>query len=254
MLSIMKRNLALGQFAGPGRWNDPDMLEVGNGGMTDEEYRTHFSMWAMMAAPLLIGTDLRKATPRTLEILGNREVIAIDQDPLGVQGRVVRAEGGRWVVAKPLKGGDMAVALFNESGHPQRIAATVTEVGLLGGAAYKVRDLWAGTDAHTAGALAATVPAHGTVLLRVSRDTHWNAYPPLVEVDLQAPAPYPGGPSLIEPGAAAELTTVVTNHGHLPARDVTVRLATPEGWQVAANRPATVKALPGASSSSRRGR
>ncbi|MCO6723015.1 alpha-galactosidase, partial [Streptomyces sp. Vc714c-19] len=80
--------------AGPGRWNDPDMLEVGNGGMTGTEYRTHFSMWSVMAAPLLIGTDLRDASEETFEILGNREVIAVDQDPLGKQGSVVSSEGG----------------------------------------------------------------------------------------------------------------------------------------------------------------
>jgi alpha-galactosidase len=85
--SIIEKNAPLAPYAGPGHWNDPDMLEIGNGGMTDTEYRTHMSMWAMMAAPLLIGTDLRTASPATLAILGNREVIAIDQDRLGCRAR-----------------------------------------------------------------------------------------------------------------------------------------------------------------------
>ncbi len=119
MLSILKQNLPLAPYAGPGRWNDPDMLEVGNGGMTDTEYRSHFSLWSVMAAPLLIGTDLRKASRATYEILGNKEVIAVDQDPLGKQGVVVSSGGGRWVVAKEMKDGSRAVALFNESGTAQ---------------------------------------------------------------------------------------------------------------------------------------
>ncbi|MFD1048843.1 glycoside hydrolase family 27 protein, partial [Kibdelosporangium lantanae] len=85
MLDIARQNWALAQYAGPGHWNDPDMLEVGNGGMTDVEYQSHFSLWSIMAAPLLIGTDLRKATPATFAMLSNRDVIAVDQDPLGVQ-------------------------------------------------------------------------------------------------------------------------------------------------------------------------
>ena len=91
MLSISKRNVALAPVRrARAHWNDPDMLEVGNGGMTDTEYRSHFSLWSIMAAPLLIGTDLRKVTPATFEILDNREVIAVNQDKLGIQGKVVR--------------------------------------------------------------------------------------------------------------------------------------------------------------------
>lgn len=132
MLSILKQNLPLAPHAGPGHWNDPDMLEVGNGGMTDTEYRSHFSMWSVMAAPLLIGSDLRKASPATFDILDNKEVIAVDQDPLGKQGTVLSSEGGRWVVAKEMKDGSRTVALFNETGSAQHIATTTAAVGLLG--------------------------------------------------------------------------------------------------------------------------
>jgi alpha-galactosidase len=168
MLGIMKQNLPLAKYTGPGGWNDPDLLEVGNGGMTDTEYRTHFSMWSIMAAPLLISSDLRKATPETFEILSNKDVIAVDQDRLGKQGVVVTSEGGRWVVAKEMADGSRAVALFNETSTPRRIASTATAIGLPSALRYRVRDLWQKTTRHTAGTLAATVPAHGTVLLRVA--------------------------------------------------------------------------------------
>ncbi|MBO0863505.1 MAG: glycoside hydrolase family 27 protein [Mycobacterium sp.] len=104
--SIIAQNAQLAQYARPGAWNDPDMLEIGNGGMTDTEYETHFSMWAEMAAPLLIGTDLRNATPETLAILGNKDVIAVDQDPLGMQGTVIAHDNGTMVFNKPLANGD----------------------------------------------------------------------------------------------------------------------------------------------------
>lgn len=170
MLSIMKRNLPLAPYASPGNWNDPDMLEVGNGGMTGTEYRTHFSMWSVMAAPLLIGSDLRTASPETFEILGNEEVIAVDQDPLGRQGAVVSSEEGRWVVGKELADGSRAVALFNETDEEQTVATTAGAVGLPDADSYALRDLWAHEDGSTAGDISATVPAHGTVLLRVSAD------------------------------------------------------------------------------------
>ncbi|GAA2480236.1 hypothetical protein GCM10023100_69100 [Actinocorallia cavernae] len=168
MLSIVKQNLPLAPYAGPGHWNDPDMLEVGNGGMTDTEYRSHFSLWSVMAAPLLIGTDLRKATPATFDILGNAEVIAVDQDPLGKQGTVVDDTDGRWVIAKEMADGSRAVALFNESGTARRITTTAAAVGLPGAGSYTLRDLWRHTGDRSAGTITAAVPAHGTVLLRVS--------------------------------------------------------------------------------------
>ncbi|WP_110944483.1 NPCBM/NEW2 domain-containing protein [Streptomyces niger] len=236
MLSIMKKNLPLAPYAGPGHWNDPDMLEVGNGGMTATEYRTHFSMWSMMAAPLLIGSDLRKATPETLDILGNREVIALDQDRLGKQGTVLASEDGRWTVVKELAGGDRAVALFNETGAPQRISTTAKAVGLPAAEGYRMRDLWQHRDAHTAGTIAATVPAHGTALFRVSADDGWAHYPPAVE------AGWAGTP-LAEAGRPTELTTTVGNLGRTPARDVRAALRVPEGWRVEATSPSRAAAL-----------
>ncbi|WP_192583112.1 NPCBM/NEW2 domain-containing protein [Streptomyces albicerus] len=237
MLSIMKQNLPLAQYAGPGQWNDPDMLEVGNGGMTDNEYRTHFSMWSIMAAPLLIGSDLRSVSEETFDILGNREVIAVDQDPLGKQGAVVSSEGGRWVVAKEMKDGSRAVALFNETGSAQRIATTAGAVGLPEADAYTLRDLWQHKSYNTAGTISATVPARGTVLLRVSADDKWAKNPPAVELGLE-------GSTLIEAGKAAALTTSVTDLGRTPAKRVSASLGGPADWTVKANSPTTAGVLP----------
>ncbi|MGW6209080.1 NPCBM/NEW2 domain-containing protein [Streptomyces sp. NPDC055089] len=237
MLSIMKQNLPLAAAAGPGHWNDPDMLEVGNGGMTDTEYRTHFSMWSVMAAPLLIGSDLRTATPETYRILSNQEVIAVDQDPLGKQGTVLSSEGGRWVVAKEMKDGSRAVALFNETGSAQRISTTAAAAGLPRADAYTVRDLWAHTTRNSAGGLSATVPAHGTVMLRVAADRHWAAYPPAVELALD-------GSPLVEAGRTARLTTTVTDLGRTPAVKVSAALTGPSGWRITADSATTAPALP----------
>ncbi|MFE7243918.1 NPCBM/NEW2 domain-containing protein [Streptomyces sp. NPDC057580] len=237
MLSIMKQNLPLAAAAGPGHWNDPDMLEVGNGGMTDTEYRTHFSMWSVMAAPLLIGSDLRKATPETFEILSNQEVIAVDQDPLGKQGAVVSSTGGRWVVAKEMKDGSRVVALFNETGSAQRISTTAKEAGLPEADAYTTRDLWQHTTYNTAGGISATVPAHGTVLLRVAADSTWAAYPPAVELGLN-------GSPLVEAGRSAPLTTTFTDLGRTPAKSVSATLTGPSGWQIEALSPTGTGVVP----------
>jgi len=162
-------NENLAQYAGPGHWNDPDMLEVGNGSLTPAEQRSHFSLWAIMAAPLLIGTDLRRASQQTFDILTNRDVIAVDQDPLGRQGTLVKRSNGLAVYTKPLANGDRAVALFNESGATATISTTAAEIGLSGSPGYGLFDLWSKARRTTTGAISASVPSHGTVMYRVSR-------------------------------------------------------------------------------------
>ncbi|AOP51157.1 alpha-galactosidase [Streptomyces lydicus] len=238
MLDIAKQNLPLAPYAGPGHWNDPDMLEVGNGGMTDTEYRSHFSLWAMMSAPLLIGSDLRKATPETFEILSNKDVIALDQDALGKQATVLRSDAGRWTLVKQLADGGRAVALFNETGQPQRIATTAAAAGLPQAAGYRLRDLWQHRDTHTTGTISATVPAHGTTVFRVTADKRWTDYPPAVETGTDR-AP------LVEAGTPAAVRSTVRNLGGTPARNLTVTLKAPQGWQSKATTPATARALAG---------
>ena len=156
----------LAPYSGPGHWNDPDMLEVGNGGMTDTEYRTHMSLWSLLAAPLLAGNDLRSVPPNILEILLNKEVIAIDQDPLGKQASRVSKDGDSEVWARPLQDGSFAVGLFNRGSAAAQVTAQWNDIGLSGEAS--VRDLWAHTDLpQAAKRFSAAVPAHGVVLLKV---------------------------------------------------------------------------------------
>ena len=167
IVSIIHANEKLAQFAGPGHWNDPDMLEIGNGSLTLAEQRSHFSLWAIMAAPLLIGTDLRKASDQTFGVLENRDVIAVDQDTLGKQGVPVKRSGGLAVYSKQLANGDRAVALFNESAATATISTTASEVGL-SGSSFTLKDLWSKATRTTTGVISASVPSHGTVIYRVS--------------------------------------------------------------------------------------
>jgi alpha-galactosidase len=153
------------KFAGPGHWNDPDMLEIGNGGMTDTEYRTHMSLWSMLAAPLIAGNDIRSMTDSIKEILLNKEVIAVDQDKKGVQGTRLRKDGDLEVWTKPLSDG-VAVGLFNRSGDTQKMSVKWSEAGVKK-KNPKVRDLWAHKDVSAAADFTAEVPSHGVVLLKV---------------------------------------------------------------------------------------
>lgn len=165
---IVDQNEPLWRFAGPGHWNDPDMLEVGNGGMTTDEYRSHFSLWAMMAAPLMAGNDIANMDEATRSILLNREVIAVDQDKLGQQGRRVAKQGDSEVWMKPLAGGAVALLLFNRADTPATIRATADQIGWTSSARAKLRDLWAHRDLpRWKGSFEATVPPHGVAMVRL---------------------------------------------------------------------------------------
>jgi alpha-galactosidase len=155
------------KYAGPGHWNDPDMLEIGNGGMSAVEYRTHLSLWAMLAAPLLAGNDLHAMSQETRDILVNKEVIAIDQDTLGRQGRRASKEGAGEIWMRPLANGDMALALFNRGDAMASITAYWELLGLKG--KHKVRDLWAHSDLGAfRDSFSAEVAAHGVMMLRIA--------------------------------------------------------------------------------------
>jgi len=168
MLNILDMNEPRWPFAGPGHWNDPDMLEVGNGGMTDAEYRSHFSLWAIMAAPLIAGNDVANMDAATKEILLNRDVIAVNQDALGTQGRRVSRDGNREIWVKPLSGGARAVVLFNRGAQPETISVSWEALGYPMALRAGIRDLWTHQDLKpVAGRYSATVPAHGVVMLKV---------------------------------------------------------------------------------------
>ena len=154
------------KYAGPGHWNDPDMLEIGNGGMSAAEYRTHMSLWAMLAAPLLAGNDLRSMSDETRKILTNKDVIAVDQDKLGRQGRRISKEGGAELWVRPLQNGDLAVAMFNRGETIATVRAVWELLGLQG--KHKVRDLWAQVDmGNIRDSYSADVASHGVVMLRI---------------------------------------------------------------------------------------
>jgi alpha-galactosidase len=165
---IVDLNEPLWPYAGPGHWNDADMLEVGNGGMTPVEYRAHFSLWAMMASPLMAGNDIANMDETTKSILLNKEVIAVDQDRLGIQGHRVWKDGDREVWVKPLAGGGRALLLFNRGDTPATIRATAEHLGYPANLRAKLRDLWAHKDLpRWSGSLEATVEPHGVAMYRI---------------------------------------------------------------------------------------
>jgi alpha-galactosidase len=160
----------LSKFAGPGRWNDPDFLEVGNDGMKPDEQRTHFSLWAMLASPLIAGNDVTAMTEETKSILLNKEVIAVDQDPLGKQGDRAYADGPLEVWSRPLEGGAMAVALFNRTTGATHMTLRLKDVGWQGPAA--ARNLWTHEEVGVVtGETTVVVPGHGVVMMRLSKNT-----------------------------------------------------------------------------------
>ena len=156
------------KYAGIGHWNDPDMLEIGNGGMTDAEYQTHMSLWCLLAAPLLAGNDIRDMKPAIADILINKEAIAVDQDKLGKQGVRKSQDGTVEVWAKPLADGGMAVGLFNRGDAAAKVTAKWSDLGLKG--SHKVRDLWKHADlGKVTGEYTADVPSHGVVMVKVAK-------------------------------------------------------------------------------------
>jgi alpha-galactosidase len=157
----------LGRFAGPGHWNDPDILQIGLGHLNYDEEKTQMTLWAILAAPLLAGNDLTHMSPQTLSLLVNPEVIAVDQDPKGVEGRRVWQEGPLEVWVKPLADGGKAVALFNRSVSALPMTARFAAIGVSGQA--RVRDLWAQKDLGVfTDQFTVTVPRHGAEMFRVT--------------------------------------------------------------------------------------
>jgi alpha-galactosidase len=168
MLAILDEQVGLQSYAGPGHWNDPDMLEVGNGGMTDIEYRSHFSLWAILAAPLIAGNDLRDMRPEIRDILTNKEVIAVDQDSAGHEGERVWKDGDREVWAKQLGDGSRAVVLLNRGTAQQGISVHWEDLGYPNHLSASVRDLWQHRDlGKFTGKYSAPVGPHGVVVVTV---------------------------------------------------------------------------------------
>ena len=167
MLSNFDSNASHASSAGPGGWNDPDMLEVGNGGMSTTQDQAHFSLWAISAAPLITGTDLTSMSSTTKSILTNTDVIAVDQDSLGVQGTKVSDSNGLQVWSKRLQGGSVAVVLLNRNNSSSNITVNWSSIGISGSAS--VRDLWTHSNVGSFnGSYTANVAGTGAVMLKIS--------------------------------------------------------------------------------------
>jgi alpha-galactosidase len=167
--AIADSQVDLHPFAGPDHWNDPDMLEVGNGGMTDDEYRSHLSLWAMLAAPLMAGNDVRAMSAETRAILTAPEVIAVDQDPLGRQGRRVQKAAATEIWARELSGGAYAVLLLNRGAVPTTVRVIWDDLGVTGSRNAHVRDLWERSDlGDHDGWYVRTLAPHACALLKVA--------------------------------------------------------------------------------------
>ena len=165
---ILDKQVGLETYAGPGHWNDPDMLEVGNGILNYEENQAHFSLWCLLAAPLMLGNDIRNMKPEILGILTNKEVIAVNQDPLGRQGRKVRDDGDIEVWEKQLANGTRAVVLFNRSEKGTDVSFSWNEIGYPDDLSFTIRDLWQKKDlGKFTGRFKTNVPAHGVIMIKI---------------------------------------------------------------------------------------
>jgi hypothetical protein len=160
-------NVQLADLQRKGRWNDPDFLLAGDSGLGQDEIQSQMLLWATMAAPLISSTDLTKIAPAALAVLGNTDVIAVDQDQLGLQGKIVQQRTGSDVLSKPLANGDRAVALFNSSDEARTISTTAAEAGLPVASSYLLKDLVGKQVRHSTGVISANIRPHATVLLRV---------------------------------------------------------------------------------------
>jgi alpha-galactosidase len=243
-------DLPLAGYAHPGAWNDMDMLLTGTSGYnwTPQQEQTQMSIWAEMASPLLSSTDLTNMSATTEQILGNKAVIAVDQDPLGKQGQLVAKDGSVDIVSKPLANGDVAVLLANSGSTPQQATTDVGSVGLQSGlGGYSVNDLWAGTTQETAGSISEWVPAESAILLRVAPiagpEIAQDAPLTAVSLSAQLPVTSPGSQfSVATPGETISVPATLENDGRVAALNASLSVSGPSGWQVS-GRPATAASL-----------
>ncbi|TDQ00730.1 NPCBM/NEW2 domain-containing protein [Labedaea rhizosphaerae] len=235
----------LHDLAGPGGWNDPDILMVGHGELDDTSYQSQFSMWSMAAAPLLAGNDLRSMSAATREILTNKEVIAIDQDKLGKAGYKVRATPDEDVWARPLSNGDTAVLLVNRTDRDRLVQTNATELGLPKSSAYGTRDLWQHKTFESAGTFSGYLPPHGSRMLRISGKTA--GVGTAVSWGAAATGTVPGLDVVVAaPGEPVTLQGTAVNDGVLPVPGATASLTAPAGWTATPAGPRTLPLLKGA--------
>jgi hypothetical protein len=229
-------NAGLADLQSPGRWNDPDFLLAGDSGLTRDEIQSQMALWSMMAAPLISSTDLTHLSADALAVLGNTDVIAVDQDRLGLQGRIVQQGDGYDVLSKPLAGGDRAVALFNRSAAARTITTTAAAAGLGNGSSFVLKDLVGKGVTRTAGTIAADVPPHGTVIYRVTPGGDHKV----------APATTLTWKDVSTAGHPGSYTVGLTDNGPTGLSDATLALSAPAGWTVSPARVRLGRVGPGA--------
>jgi hypothetical protein len=245
LVNIVNTDDQYDSLSHPGHWIDPDIMEVGNG-MSQTEDQSEMSMFAEMADPLLMSTNLCASScgaptaPAStaqlaydVSIFGNRRVIAVDQDPLGKAGRIVSFDGTHLVMARPLANGDVAVTLFNESGAPAVMSTTATAAGLPSAPVYALQDLWSGRRTESADAISAFVAPHQTVMYRISAPRDRGE----VFRDLRLPAnvtlAITPSATQVAPGGELSPTVSVTNNAALPVWLSDLYVSAPAGWTVA---------------------
>jgi alpha-galactosidase len=224
VLGILDQQIGLEKYSHPNAWNDPDMLEVGNGGMTDAEYRAHFSLWALLNAPLLAGNDLRTMSDATKKILLNKDVIAVDQDWGGRQGTLVSGNGQTQIWAKPMSDGSAAVVLLNRSPVAAMAATTVAAVGLPEANSYRVRDLWTGRENQADGMIRAALPVHGAAMYRIWPKSG-RTLSPLSTLSV-------GLDEVVEKSAPFKALATLYNDGSTPLIIPSMTATAPAGWKI----------------------
>ncbi len=228
MLANFEGTVNLFKHARPGAWNDPDLLQIGNGGSSLLEYTSEFSLWAEMAAPLIASTNISALTHPELAIYENPNVIAVDQDPLGRQGVPISNANGLWVMTKQLRGGGRAVLLFNSTSTATTISTTATAAGLPSGRAYELNNLWTNAVTQTAGAISAFVPGHGVAMFKVTTvdKRRLRKLPPHTVLSLDAASPELGV------GGSTILSESFTNNGVSDVKKLSLSLSAWPGWLV----------------------
>lgn len=235
MVSILDQQVGLEAYSGPHAWNDPDMLEVGNGGMTTEEYRAHMSLWSLLNSPLLAGNDLRSMDDTTRALLTDPDVIAVNQDWGGKQGHKIADDGNQEVWAKPMSDGGVAVVLFNRGSTGAQVSTTVDELGLEPADAYQMFDVWTDTTVVTEHFVRASVPSHGAKMF-VVRPGEAAGHEPAVSADVDTDTT-----GFVDPGVDFTATVSFTNDGLTRVKKASFGLTAADGWAVRPQGATTVK-------------
>jgi alpha-galactosidase len=228
MLANFEGTVDLYKNAGPGGWNDPDLLQIGNGGSTPTEYQSEFSLWAEMSAPLIASTNLADLSPAALAIYENEDVIAVDQDPLGRQGVPISNAGGLWVLTKPLADGERSVLLFNSTNTAATITTSARAAGLRRAPGYSLFNLWSDAVSETGGQISAFVPAHGVAMFRVAAQARRDLTPLAPHTVLSLAAT----DTQIQAGATTTVRETFTNQGTVSVKRLTLSLFAPSGWRI----------------------